>query len=65
MAGNSRFALSGQPMVRLASSNTQLLNQSATYFAIADSDGDGRVSAAELADFVDPDIGERASIGRI
>ncbi|MES2497011.1 MAG: hypothetical protein V4618_12925 [Pseudomonadota bacterium] len=65
MAGNSRFALSGQPSVRLASSPTQLLNQSATYFAVADSDGDGRVSAAELADFIDPDIRKRPLIWRV
>lgn len=54
LARHPRFARADRPALHLASSPTKLLNRSATHFAIADRNGDGRVSAAELADFIDP-----------
>lgn len=42
------------PGLFLAASPTRLLNRSAISFKAADIDGNGRISAAELADFVEP-----------
>lgn len=49
-----------QPSFLTASSPTRLLNRSAVSFKAADHDGNGRISAAELADFVDPFGGRRS-----
>jgi hypothetical protein len=52
LATHRRLVLVNEPKLRLTASPTKLLNRSATYFSSADLNGDGRVSSAELADFV-------------
>jgi hypothetical protein len=65
LAAHSRFALPGHSSFRLTSSPTRLLNRTSTYFAMADADGDGRVSATELADFLSPSMSNRALAWRV
>lgn len=52
LATHRRLVPVNEPKLRLTASPTRLLNRSATYFSSADLNGDGRVSSAELADFV-------------
>lgn len=47
-----KLANADRSLFRQTSSATRLLNRSANHFAEADSNGDGRVSPVELADFV-------------
>lgn len=52
LTAHPKLATVDRPMFRTTSSTTRLLNRSATRFAEADADGNGRISAIELADFV-------------
>lgn len=52
LAANPRLAGAEAAKLRRISGKTDLLNHSATLFAQADRDGDRRISAIELADFI-------------
>ena len=49
---HARLAGVERASLRSSSSATKLLNRSANHFAEADADGNGRISAIELADFL-------------
>ena len=64
LAANHRVAGADAASLRRVSSTTSLLNLSSPLFAQADRNGDGWISATELADFIaSPE--EMASTGRI
>lgn len=65
LATHRRLVPVNEPKLRLTASPTKLLNRSATYFSSADFNGDGRVSAAELADFVASAGPQRAIAWRV